>query len=132
MHLLWLSFKTSFTKVLKREGAPSCIKVTQITVSYLILSFVTDDLNEGFPAPWIGTGGSIPWPPPSPDFPPLDFFPWGYIKNIVYAEKLRNIQHLQERITLAIETVTQDIIQKMWQKIEFRLDVSRVTNGALI
>ena len=34
----------------------------------------------------------------------------GYIKNIVYAEKVRNIQHLQDRITSAIETVTRDMI----------------------
>jgi len=56
----------------------------------------------------------------------------GYIKNIVYAEKIRNIQHLQERITSAIETVTRDMIQKTWQEIEFCLDVSRATNGAHI
>jgi len=35
----------------------------------------------------------------------LIFFMWGYIRNIVYGEKIRNIQHLQERITSAIETV---------------------------
>ena len=62
----------------------------------------------------------------------LIFFLWGYIKNIVYAEKIRNIQHLQERITSAIETVTEDMIQKTWQEIEFRLDISRATNGAHI
>ena len=56
----------------------------------------------------------------------------GYIKNIVYAEKIRNIQHLQERITSVIETVTRDMIQKTWQEIEFCLDVSRATNGAHI
>jgi len=56
----------------------------------------------------------------------------GYIKNIVYAEKIRNIQHLQERITSAIETVTRDMIQKTWQEIEFRLHVFRATNGAHI
>jgi hypothetical protein len=50
----------------------------------------------------------------------------------VYAEKIRNIQHLQERITSAIETVTRDMIQKTWQKIEFGLDFSRATNGAHI
>jgi len=50
----------------------------------------------------------------------------------VYAEKIRNIQHLQDRITSAIETVTQDMIQKRWQEIEFRLDVSRATNVAHI
>ena len=47
-------------------------------------------------------------------------------------KEIRNIQHLQERITSAIETVTQDMIQKTWQQIEFRLDVSRATNGAHI
>ena len=50
----------------------------------------------------------------------------------MYAEKIRNIQQLQERITSAIETVTRDMTQKKWQKIEFRLDVSRATNGAHI
>ena len=85
--------------------------------------FVTDVLNDRFPDAW---------PPRSPDLSPLDFFLWGYIKNIVYAEKIRNIQQLQERITPAIETVTRDMIQKTWQEIEFRLDVSRATNGAHI
>ena len=56
----------------------------------------------------------------------------GYINNIVYGEKIRNIQHLQERITSAIETVTRDVIQKKWQEMEFRLDVSRATNAAHI
>ena len=92
--------------------------------------FVTDVLNKRFPDAWIGRGGPIPWPPRSPDLSPVDSFLWGYIKNIVYAEKIRNIQQLQERITSAIETVTQDMIQKTWQEIEFRLDVSRATNGA--
>jgi len=42
----------------------------------------------------------------------LIFFLWGYIKNIVYAERIRNIQHLQERITSAIDSLTRDMIQK--------------------
>ena len=92
--------------------------------------FVTDVLNKRFPDAWIGRGGPIPWPPRSPDLSPLHVFLWGYIKNIVYAEKIRNIQHLQERTTSAIETVTRDMIQKTWQVIEFCLDVSRATNGA--
>ena len=64
--------------------------------------------------------------------PHLIFFLWGHIKNTVYAEKIRNIQHLQERITSAIETVTRGMIQRTWQEIEFRLDVSRSTNSAHI
>jgi len=97
---------------------------------------VTDVLNERFPDAWIGRGGPIPWPPRSPDLSLslslLDFFLWGYIKNIVHAEKIRNIQHPQDRITSAIETVTRDMIQKTWQETEFRLDVSRATNGTHI
>jgi len=85
-----------------------------------------------FPEAWIGRSGPIPWPPRSPDFSPLDFFLWGYIKNNVYADRIRNIQHLQERITSAIETVTRDMIHETWQEIEFRLDVSRATNDAHI
>jgi len=82
-------------------------------------NFVTDVLNERFPDAWIGRGGPILWPPRSRDLSPLDFFLWGYIKNIVYAEKIRNIPHLQDRITSAIETVTRDMIQKTRQEIEF-------------
>jgi len=89
--------------------------------------FVTDVLNERFPDTWIGRGGPIPWPPRNPDLFPLDFSLWGYIKNIVYAEKIRTIQQLQDRITSAIETVTRDMIQKTWQEIELRFDVSRAT-----
>ena len=47
-------------------------------------------------------------------------------------KEIRNIQHLQERITSSIETVTRDIIQKTWQETEFRLDVSSATKGAHI
>jgi len=81
--------------ILMQDGAPphfSC--------------FVTGVLNESFPDAWIERCGPIPWSPRSPGLSPLDFFLCGYIKNIVYAEKIRNIQHPQERITSAIETVT--------------------------
>ena len=94
--------------------------------------FVTDVLNEGFPDAWIGRGGQMPCPPRIPDLSPLDSFLLGYIMNTVYAENIRNIQHLQDRITSAIEKVTQDMIQKTWQEIEFHLDLSRATNGAHI
>ena len=94
--------------------------------------FVTDVLNERFPDAWIGRGGPVPWPPRSPDLSQLHFFLWGYIKNIVYAEKIRNIQHLHVRISSAIETVTRDIIQKTQKEREFHLNVSSATNSAHI
>ena len=52
-------------------------------------------LNETFPDRWTGCDGPIPWPPCSPDITPLDFFLWGYIKDIVYQTKVRGINNLQ-------------------------------------
>ena len=87
-----------------------------------------------FLMPGLERGRPIPWPPRSLDLSPLNFFLWGYIKNIVYAENIGNIQHLQERITsvTVTVTVTRNMIQKTWQETEFLLDVSRATNGAHI
>jgi hypothetical protein len=41
----------------------------------------------------------------------------------VYGEKIQDLQHLWDRIATAIATVTPDIIQQAWHKIEYRLDV---------
>lgn len=46
---------------------------------------VRDCLNEFFPNSWIGRGGTISWPPRSPDLPPNDFFLWGHLKSKVYS-----------------------------------------------
>lgn len=89
-------------------------------------------LNACFPNGWIGRGAPIAWPPRSPDLTPLDFFLWGYIKNIVYAEKIRDLDHLRERISAAILTVTPEMIARTWQEIDYRLDICRATNGAHI
>ena len=87
-------------------------------------------LNQTFPDRWIGRDGPIPWPPRSPDITPLDFFLWGYVKDIVYRTKIRDITDLKQRITDAIATIDEAMLQRTWQEIEYRLDVLRATNGA--
>ena len=52
-------------------------------------------LNETFPDRWIECDGSIPWLPCSPDITLLDFFLWGYVKDIVDRTKVRDINDLQ-------------------------------------
>jgi hypothetical protein len=59
-------------------------------------------LNARFPNRWIGRVGSMAWPPRSPDLTPLDFFMWGYVKTIVYAEKIRDLNLLRQRITAVV------------------------------
>ena len=88
-------------------------------------------LYPTFPHRWIGRDGPIPWPPRSPDITPLDFFLWGYVKDIVYRAKIRDITDLKQRvITNAIATIDEAMLQRTWREIEYRLHVLRATNGA--
>ena len=91
---------------------------------------VPDFLHETFPNKWIGRDGPIPWPPRSPDITPLDFFLWGYVKDIVYKTAVRDIVTLQQRIRAAISTIIPHMLQNVWQETEYRFDILRVTRGA--
>ena len=88
--------------------------------------------NETFSDRWIGRDGPISWPPRSPDIPLLDFFLWGFVKDIVYRTKVRDITDLKQRISDAIATIDEDMLQRTWQEIEYRLVVLRLTNGTHI
>ncbi|PSN39231.1 hypothetical protein C0J52_24166 [Blattella germanica] len=39
---------------------------------------------------------------------------------------------LRHRIAAAVQQVTPDMLQRVWQEIDFRWDVCRMTNGAHI
>lgn len=93
---------------------------------------VREHLNECFPQRWIGRAGPTAWPPRSPDLTPLDFFFWGYIKNIVYKTPVVDLDDLRRRIIAACATVTPEMLQNTWQELEYRLDICRATRGAHI
>ena len=59
-------------------------------------------------------------------------FLWGYVEDIVYRTKIRDINDLKQRITDAIATIDEAMLQRTWQEIDYRLDVLRATNGAHI
>ena len=69
---------------------------------------VRERLNEHFCGRWIGRRGAKEWPPRSPDLTPLDFWFWGHIKEIVYRERIVNVEHLKTRISAAFENVNED------------------------
>lgn len=48
---------------------------------------IRDHRNEVFPNKWLGRNGCIRLPTRSPNFRKLDFFVWGYIRNIVLVEQ---------------------------------------------
>jgi hypothetical protein len=48
------------------------------------------------------------------------------------AGAIHDIQHLKERIREAAASVTADVLGRVWQEMEYRLDVCRATNRAHI
>ncbi|XP_047101572.1 uncharacterized protein LOC124720308 [Schistocerca piceifrons] len=61
--------------------------------------------EERLPGKWIGRRGPVEWPPRSPDLTPLDFYLWGHLKQIVYAESIRDLRHLGERMQHACDQI---------------------------
>ena len=73
----------------------------------------------------------LAWPPHSPDATPCDFFLWGYVNDQVYVPPLpASIPELKVRIRKATETITADMLQTVWNELDYRVDVCRITKGA--
>lgn len=72
---------------------------------------VTEFLNNMFPQYWIGNRGPFLWPARSPDLSPLDYFIWGYLKELVYATQPRDLEDLKNKIREAAGSVTPEMIR---------------------
>ncbi|KAL4131917.1 hypothetical protein QTP88_009149 [Uroleucon formosanum] len=81
--------------------------------------------QDGVPSHCANDATFCPWPR-SPDLTICDFFLWGYIKSIVYVPPLpKDIDEFKSRITDAINLVTVDMLQQVYEEFEYRLDVCR-------
>jgi len=95
-------------------------------------------LNDILPHQWIGRGANedlmfCPWPKRSPNLTPCDYFLRGYVKDKVFVPPQPvSIPDLKTRITAAVETFTPDLLIRVWQELDYRLNVCRVTKGAHI
>ena len=57
----------------------------------------------------------------------------GLIKDQVYVRPLPvSILELKVRIRTAIETITIDMLQTVWNELDYRVDVCRITKSAHI
>ena len=62
--------------------------------------------------------------------PPCDFFLWGYVKDQVYVPPLpESIPELKVRIRTVIETIAADMLQTVWNELDYRVDVCRIKKG---
>ncbi|GBM21079.1 hypothetical protein AVEN_200767-1 [Araneus ventricosus] len=95
---------------------------------------VHEFLNNAIPNRWIGHARTndkvmFPCPPPrSPDITPCDFFMWGFVKDKVFVPPLpHNLEDLQTRIGNALKLETPDMLKRVWEEMDCRLDVIRMT-----
>ena len=89
-------------------------------------------LNERLPNRWIGRRGPIEWAARSPDLTPLDFFLWGYVKQKVYQQNIKDLNDLRQSITVTINSIKPDVLKRVFSEISKRLNLVIINNGGHI
>ena len=73
------------------------------------------------------------WPPRSPDLTPCDFFLRGFVKGTVFVPPLpANLKDLRNRITASLALVDRDMLTRVGNEMDYRIDVCRITKGVQI
>ncbi|GFW51567.1 uncharacterized protein TNCV_4212451 [Trichonephila clavipes] len=87
-------------------------------------------LKDTFGDHLISRFGPVNWPPRSCDLAPLDYFLWGYVKSLVYAEKPQTLDHLEDNIRRVIAEIRPQMLEKVIENWTSRLDYIRASRGS--
>ena len=91
---------------------------------------VTIDLLKGkFGERVISKNGPVEWPPRSCDLTPLDFFLWGHIKSLVYANKPATLADLKDNIQREIANVPVEMCARVVENWVQRIDRYKQARG---
>ncbi|GFX18302.1 putative transposable element [Trichonephila clavipes] len=72
-----------------------------------------DLLKDTFGDRLISRFGPGNWPPRSCDLTPLDYFLWGCVKSLVYADKPQMLDHLEDNIRRVIADIRPQMLEKV-------------------
>ena len=76
-------------------------------------TIVSTHLNKVCKRRWIGLESNrLFWPPYSPDLSPLDFFLWGYVKDLVFGNNPETTDDLKEKIIQTLNSIPPEMIAK--------------------
>ncbi|GFT55523.1 putative DD41D transposase [Trichonephila clavipes] len=89
-----------------------------------------DLLKDTFGDRLISRFGPVNWPPRSCDLTPLDYFLWGYVKSLVYADKPQTLDHLEDNIHRVIADIRPQMLEKVIENWTSRLDYIRASHGS--
>ncbi|GFV39384.1 putative DD41D transposase [Trichonephila clavipes] len=87
-----------------------------------------DLLKDTFGDRLISRFGPVNWPPRSCDLTPLDYFLWGYVKSLVYADNPQALDHLEDNIRRVIADIRP--LEKVIENWTSRLDYIRASRGS--
>ncbi|GFW50840.1 DUF4817 domain-containing protein [Trichonephila clavipes] len=87
-----------------------------------------DLLKDTFGDRLISRFGPANWPPRSCHLKPLDYFLWGYVKSLVYADKPQ--AHLEDNIRPVIADIRPQMLEKVIENWTSRLDYIRASRGS--
>ncbi|GFW30326.1 putative transposable element [Trichonephila clavipes] len=86
-----------------------------------------DLLKDTFGDRLISRFGPVNWPPRSCDLTPLDYFLWGYVKSLVYADKPQTLDHLEDNICRVIADIPPQMLEKVIENWTSKLDYIRAS-----
>ncbi|GFV56352.1 uncharacterized protein TNCV_4674701 [Trichonephila clavipes] len=78
-------------------------------------------LKDTFGDRLISRFGPVNWPPRSCDLTPLDYFLWGYVKSLVYADKPQTLDHLEDNIHRVIADIRPQMMEKSHRKLDVQI-----------
>ncbi|GFT10766.1 transposable element Tc3 transposase [Trichonephila clavipes] len=89
-----------------------------------------DLLKDTFGDRLISRFGPVNWPPRSCDLTRLDYFLWGYVKSLVYADKPQTHDHLEDNIRRVIFDILPQMLENVIENWTSRLDYIRASRGS--
>ncbi|GFU92637.1 uncharacterized protein TNCV_4795651 [Trichonephila clavipes] len=106
-----------------------CLKVVVDTKRYPTRATI-DLLKDTFGDRLISRFGPVNWLPRSCDLTPLDYFLWGYVKSLVYADKPQTLDPLEDNIRRVIADIRAQMLEKVIENWTSRLDYIRASRGS--
>ncbi|GFU83072.1 putative DD41D transposase [Trichonephila clavipes] len=89
-----------------------------------------DLLKDTFGDRLISRFGPVNWPPRSCDLTPLDYYLWGYVKSLVYADKPQTLDNLEDNIRRVIADIRPQMLEKVIENWTSRLDYIQASRGS--
>ena len=91
---------------------------------------VLEFLKDSFKAGIISNKSEIQWPPSSPDLSPLDFFLWGYLRDLVYSSpKPKTLPELKEKLINCYESIPKSMFRNAIHSVSKRVKLCLDADG---